>query len=395
MPRSRHAFPLKWFTAGLVFALSLSLSGLAFSGVQMLEGQVEAAVEYSSAQVIADQDVSYQGDVDAEFLDWLDDLFDWLDDTKDEVTNDYSEDGIPDSAFSWSNYGMNVHNVDTMSVEDFERILSYAGPWVRLSISTDEVAEANWSYRLEPALEKIQRAGANLNIDPQVVLALTGYSNYSSGGDYLLRDLSWQDKGNRYYNLAYSLTNRVQDLGYGDVIFEAWNEPDHDASDIGIGLSTDDPEFVSALSTLLNGFAAGVHAAGGTTAFSPFMTINDSKYDVMKSVWEGTHNGFDYFSAHIYDDEPGKARYWADRVTDFTADRPVIITEHGYQNHMKDYGYYRRQAWGLYQGFNFNGETTLKGVMGYVYGSDHEPWVIDPGDDFLWLVTHDTKPDKP
>ena len=306
MPRSRHAFPLRSFTVGLALALSLSLACFAPAGAAVLEGQLETAVEYSSAQFLADQEVAYQEGVDAQFLDWLDDILDWFDDKKDEVTNDYNDDGIPNSAFYWDRYGMNVHNVDTMTVEDFERVLSYAGPWVRMSISTDEVAEENWGYRLEPALEKIRQAGLNMNIDPQVTIALTGYSNYSSGTDYLLRDLSWQDKGNRYYNLAYSLTGKVRQLGFENAIIEAWNEPDHDAADIGIGISTGDSQFQSALSTLLNGFSAGVHAAGGTTAFSPFMTINDSKYDVMKSVWESTQSGFDYFSAHIYDDDPGK-----------------------------------------------------------------------------------------
>ena len=390
MPRKRHAFPLYRLIVFLSLALCFCLATGAAAGVKLLEGQVETALAYSSGQ-----NVSFQGDTEAQFLDWLDDILDWFDDKKDEVTNDYNEDGIPNSAFSWANYGMNVHQVDTMTVEDFERVLSYAGPWVRVSVSTDEVAEGNWSYRLEPALDKIRQAGTNLNLDPQVVINLTGYSNYGSGEEYLLRDLSWADKGNRYYNLAYSLTNKVQELGFEDAIIEAWNEPDHDAYDMGIGLSTDDPEFVSALSTLLNGFSAGVHAAGGTSAFSPFMTIGESKYDVMKTVWESTHSGFDYFSGHIYDDDPGKTRYWAERVADMTADRPVIITEHGYQAHLKDYDYYRRQAWALYQGFNHNGQTTLKGVMGYVYGSNHQPWVIDPNDDFLWLVTHDSKPENP
>ncbi len=321
------------------------------------------------------------------FFDWFTDLFDWFNDKKDEVTgNKYDDAGIPHDAFQWSYYGMNVQQVDTMSVADFEKTLRYSGPWIRFSISTDEVAENNW-YRLQPGLSKIRQAGNNTGIAPNVVINLTGYSNASSGDEYLLSGLSWSDKANRYHNLAYSLVNKVRSLGWGDVIYEAWNEPDHGV--YGIGVSAGTSAFTDGLTSLLNGFSSGVRQAGGTTAFSPFMTLNDSKIDTVRTVWNKVQSGFDYFSAHEYDDDAGKAKYYAQQTKGFTGNRPVLITEHGYQSSPHDYDKYRRQAWALYQGF---GADVLRGVMGYVYGSNHQPWVIDANDDFFWKVTHDSKP---
>lgn len=340
------------------------------------------------------QDCPYQIGTQG-FFDWFDDLFGWFDDAKEDIEEhyqDYNDDGIPSSAFTWSRYGMNLHNLQSLSVDQYERVLNYTGPWIRFSMHTDEVAEDNWNFRLTPGLRNIQAAADRLGITPKITIALTGYSNQSSGDDYLLKDISWEEKADRYYNLAKKLTEKVVSLGFGDAIIEAWNEPDNPAGDVGIGLGVGDSQFQSAMTGMLNSFSAGVHDAGGKTAFSPFMSINDSKYDTIKSLWESTHQGFDYFSAHVYDDDPGKARYWAEQVVSFTADRPVIISEHGYQNHLKDATYYRRQAWGLEQGFKFNGQTTLQGIMGYVYGSDHDPWVISDEEDFFWKVTHDTKP---
>jgi hypothetical protein len=328
-----------------------------------------------------------QGDASGWF-DWFTNLFDWFKDKADEVTGpSYSDAGIPSDPFTWSKYGMNVQQIDTMSVGDFELCLRYSGPWLRINMHTDEVAESNW-YRLEPGLRRLGDAAANTGVSPNLVINLSGYSSYSSGDEYLLRGLSWQDKSNRYQNLAAKLTSKVHSLGWGSAIIEAWNEPDN-GDPIGLGVKHDTNEFKDGLITLLNGFANGVRSAGGYTAFSPFMTLNDTKLDVVKNVWRATESGFDYFSAHQYDDDPGKVKYWAGKTKELTGDRPVIITEHGYQSSPKDATKYRRQAWALNQGF---GDGVLKGVMGYVYASNHQPWVISPGEDFFWKVTHDSRP---
>lgn len=322
------------------------------------------------------------------FFDWFTDLFDWFSDKKDEITGpDYDDAGIPHDAFSWSQYGMNVQQLDTMSVNDFELCLRYTGPWLRINMGTDEVAESNW-YRLEPGLNKLSQASARTGIAPNLVVNLSGYSSYSSGDERLLSSLSWQEKSNRYQNLSYKLTTKVKSLGWENAIMEAWNEPDNGAP-LGIGVAHDTNEFKDGLISLLNGFSNGVRAAGGYTAFSPFMTLNDSKIEVVKNVWRATNSGFDYFSAHQYDDDAGKTKYWAAKTKEIIGDRPVIITEHGYQSSPKDADKYRRQAWALYQGF---GANQLKGVMGYVYASDHTPWVIGSGEDFFWKVTHDSRP---
>ena len=329
------------------------------------------------------------GQVANGWFDWIGDLFDWFDEKEDELTgNNYDDAGIPHDAFFWSYYGMNVQKVDTMSTADFARTLTYAGPWLRINMSTDEVAEENW-YRLEPALAHLRAAANSTGIEPNLVINLSGYSYYDSGDDYLLRDLSWEEKGDRYSSLAFELTEKVHSLGWGDAIIEAWNEPDNTNYYLGIGPSSGSAEFKTGLIELLDGFSAGVREAGGITAFSPFMTLNDTKIDTVRYVWQHTHAGFDYFSAHQYDDDPGKVRYWAEQTKGFTGDRPVIITEHGYQSSPKDADKYRRQAWALYQGF---GADTLRGVMGYVYASDHQPWAIGDNEDFFWKVTHDSRP---
>lgn len=323
------------------------------------------------------------------WFDWLTDLFDWFEDKTDELTgNKYDDAGIPHDAFSWSYYGMNVQKVESMSVSDFVTCLTYTGPWLRINMSTDEVAEENW-YRLEPALRNLRTAANSTGIDVNLVINLSGYSNYTSGDDYLLRNLSWQEKGDRYGDLAFELTEKVHSLGWGDAIIEAWNEPDNSNYYIGIGPSAGSSEFKTGMVELLTSFSDGVHAAGGVTAFSPFMTLNDTKIDTVRSVWKDVESGFDYFSAHYYDDDPGKARYWAKETRRFTGDRPVIISEIGFQSSPKDADKYRRMCWALYQGF---GSDTLKGVMGYVYASDHQPWTIDKNEDFFWKVTHDSRP---
>jgi hypothetical protein len=304
----------------------------------------------------------------------------------------YDDAGIPSSPFYPDHYGMNMHSIDQLSVDDIEKSLSYAGEWIRINVGTDEVADENWDYRLKPGLDKIHEAAGNLGIEAKVIINMTGYSENNSGGEYLLDGLGWDEKAHRYEDLAYTLASAVHSWGYTSTIFESWNEPDHEDPTKGIGLTPDDPGFVDALSGLNNGFAAGIKRAHGHTAFSPFMTFNDDKFDDILSVWERTQAGFDYFSVHMYDDDPGEARYWAEKLSDFLANRPVLVTEHGYQHDRRNTEKYRMQAWGFYQGFEYNGQSTLAGVMGYVYGSDHSGWVIDPNEDFLWNITHDSRP---
>ncbi|MFH1057244.1 MAG: hypothetical protein V1797_01035 [Pseudomonadota bacterium] len=378
-------------------AFNTGLDPLALDAVGSASSAGEALARYQAASTATYQDperraadlygLGYQGHTSGMF-DWFTDLFTWFEDKKNEITGpEYSDAGIPHDAFTWSKYGMNVQQIDSMSVHDFELCLQYAGPWLRINMHTDEVAESNW-YRLEPGLARLGAAAANTGIAPNLVVNLSGYSSFSSGDDYLLGSLSWQDKSNRYQNLAAKLTSKVHSLGWGGAIFEAWNEPDN-AAPVGIGVKHDTAEFKDGLISLLNGFSNGVHSAGGYTAFSPFMTLNDTKLDVVKNVWRATQGGFDYFSAHQYDDDPGKVKYWAGKTKELTGDRPVIITEHGYQSSPKDADKYRRMAWALTQGF---GEGTLKGVMGYVYASNHQPWVIGADEDFFWKVTHDGRP---
>ncbi len=354
----------------LLLTLAAGIPALADSG--LLAGSrvyTDSYAAYLAARQL-DANAAYDGQVKGQFFDFFDDIFDWfgdaeddVKDTIDDITNDYNDEGISSSPYYWSGYGMNVQQLDTVTVEQLQRVFTYSGPWVRLSFHTDEVAEENWAWRLEPGLQKISQAAANAGITPRITMTLSGLSNKSDDDDYLTRGLSWQELGNRYQNLAYRLTSKVKALGYNDVIYEAWNEPDNSDSSLGIGIGTGDASFAGSLVTLLNGFANGVHSAGGTTAFASFMTINDNKYNLIKQVWESTHTGYDYFNAHIYDDDAGKTRYWAQRIEDFTADRPVIITEHGYQSHLKDATWYRRQAWALQQGFMHNGTSTLQGVM--------------------------------
>ena len=356
---------------------------------------------YAEFDDVSDEGVTKRTAQALGFFDWLSDLFGWVDDNKDtikevveEVTGVYSEEGIPNDPYTSSKYGMNLHDVDTMTVEDYKRTLSYAGTWVRISISTDEVADQNWSYRLEPFLTNLQTAADELGVETNIVINLSGYSNTSGAANALYESLSWEEKASRYESLAYSLATQVHSMGHTDVIFESWNEPDNDEPgvDLGIGVSPDSDEFVNAITLLNNGFSSGIKQAHGITAFSPFMTLNEEKYDLVKEVWLATESGFDYFSFHYYDDEPGKARYYAEETVDYLANRPVIATEHGYQHHMKDTSYYRRQAWALDQGFTYQGSSTLKGIMNYVYGSNHAPWVIGDNEDFFWRVTHDSKP---
>lgn len=158
----------------------------------------------------------------------------------------------------------------------------------------------------------------------------------------------------------------MRSSGWASAIFEAWNEPDNGSSSIGIGASVGSNEFTDGLTKLCNAFSTGV-----------------------RTVWNKVQGGFDYFSAHMYDDDAGATKYWAQKTHDFTGDRPVIITEHGYNGSPHDYDKYRRQAWALYQGF---GASNLKGVMGYVYASDDSHWVIGDNDNFFWKVTHDSRP---
>ncbi len=347
--------------------------------------QAEAASNLTLEQQVAGAAGVDDGRVAWGFLDWL---FDWFSDAKDEVTGpDYDDAGIPHDAFNWSYYGMNVQDVDTMTVADFERTLRFTGPWLRFTMHTDEVSESNW-YRLEPGLSKIRSAGRSTGITPKVMINLSGYSNSGGGSDPLRSDLSWGEKASRYGTLASRLVNKVRSLGWGDVIYEAWNEPDN-SSPLGIGPEAGGEEFNEGLSQMLESFSASVRGAGGRTAFSPFMSLNDSKIGTVKAVWNRVQSGFDYFSAHQYDDEPGKVKYWAEQTKGFTGNRPVLISEHGFQSDPKNADKYRRQAWALYQGF---GADVLKGVTGYVYGSSHQPWAIDANEDFFWQVTHDSRP---
>jgi hypothetical protein len=321
------------------------------------------------------------------FFDFLTDWLDWFNDKKDEVTGDkYSDAGIPHDPFFSSQYGMNVQQLNSMSVDDFSRVLRYAGPWVRFNMSTAEVSENNW-FRLDPGLSKLRAAADSTGIQPHLVVNLSGYS--SGGDEPLSSGLSWDDKASRYSDLAYRLTNRVRSQGFGDAVFEAWNEPDNTSPSIGIGPGAGSADFTNGLTKLCNAFSTGVHRGGGTTAFSPFMTLNDSKIDSVRTVWNNVQGGFDYFSAHMYDDDAGHTKYWAAQTHAFTGDKPVIITEHGYNSSPQDVDKYRRQAWALYQGF---GSSNLQGVMGYVYASDDSHWAIGANDDFFWKVTHASKP---
>ena len=387
---------------GMLLAISLAVSASSLTkDISAGSGEFTSLVKLTSA-INSDSDADWDAS-QAGFFDWFEDLFDWWNDAEDsinDVTDEvgdyldppYDNDGIPSDAFYADLYGMNMHNIDQLSVEDYETSLSYAGEWVRINISTDEVADQNWDYRLQNGLDNIYQAGSNLGISPKVVISFGGYSSHTRGGTYLLESLSWEEKASRYESLSHTLASTVSSWGYNDVIYESWNEPDNYALDMGIGLTTDDAGFVDALSTLNNAFANGIKSAGGTTAFSPFMSFNDSKYDTVKAVWERTQSGFDYFSTHMYDDEPGSARYWAEQVVNFIGDRPVLVTEHGYQNDKRNHLLYRQQAWAFYQGFTSNGQSTLAGVMGYVYGSDHSEWVIGSTENFLWEVTHDSQP---
>jgi hypothetical protein len=158
------------------------------------------------------------------FFDWIMDLFDWWDDTKDEVEDviddRFSDEGIPSDPYKSEKYGMNLHDVDTMTVDDYKRSLAYAGTWVRITISSDEVADRNWGYRLEPALTNIKNAADELGVVPNIVINLSGYSNHTTGSKYLLDSLSWEEKAERYKNMAFALTNHVHLLGFTDTIFD-------------------------------------------------------------------------------------------------------------------------------------------------------------------------------
>jgi hypothetical protein len=321
---------------------------------------------------------------------FFDNITDWFEDLFGDDERDYEEN--PASPFFWDRYGMNCHHIDAMSVQDFERVMKNAGPWLRIGISTDEVAEENWRYRLEPALQNIRQAGINLGISPRVVIGMGDYSIHSQGSDRLLQSLSWQEKANRYHNLAATLVAKVRSLGFNDAIFEAWNEPDNTPAGIGIGPDPDSQEFEDALAIMAYGFAAGVHQAGGLAAFPPLMSMNGTKFDLIRNLWQRVGSSFDYFSVHMYDDEPDTCKSWSIKTRKLIGDTPVIITEHGFQHHKKDAQRYRAQAWAFLEGFSNGSNSNLHGVMGYVYRSDDGAWEIFDDEDFFWAVTHDNRP---
>lgn len=309
--------------------------------------------------------------------------------------NNYDYD-IPNSVFDWYKYGQNIHNIEKMSIDDCRRLLRYNGPWIRTSIGTSWVAENNFS-RLETFLNKLKKAGDIENVKPKFTLAMSGFEdreNYQDSNKYplhMIPSLSWNELCNRYEKLATKLALFLNSIGWGDTILEAWNEPDHESFDMGIRINYNDSTFVNKLSKLVSSFGNGVKLSNTCqTAFCSFMSMNDSKFSKQIDVWKNTHNYFDYYNVHYYDDEPEKMYYWANEIKKITVDRPILITEHGNQHNTKDVNLYRKQAWAFQKAFGDN----LKAVIGYVTYSDHLHWLVNFNipDDMAWKITHNTKP---
>ena len=297
---------------------------------------------------------------------------------------------IPTAAFPYEQYGMNIQDID-QTTENILRALKGSGPWLRFTVPTDEAAEENW-YRLDPFLSRVKEAKADYP-GLKLLIILTKYSGYAPGaesdihaGRRLYQSLSNEEAHNRYYNLAYRLAKKLEAEGFADAIIECWNEPDHTVFGIKLDLGE---EFVTRLTYLAKGFAAGVKASGVCQcAFPSFMSMNDSRWSYIEKLWKNCGGLFDYFNVHYYDDEPEECYKWAAKVAALTGDKPALITEHGDQHNIEDIAILRGQAWA----FKLTFKERLKAVLGYVWCSDDAGWAIADDAARLWNVTHDQNP---
>jgi hypothetical protein len=123
----------------------------------------------------------------------------------------YDDAGIPHDTFFWSYYDMNLHQVETMAVDDGDTCRTYIGSWIRINMSTGEVAEENW-YCLELLLRNLCSTANPTGIEPLLALSLSGYF-YTNGDDYLLRFLSWEENGDCYQELTFEMIEKVHSLG--------------------------------------------------------------------------------------------------------------------------------------------------------------------------------------
>lgn len=279
-----------------------------------------------------------------------------------------------------------------MTIDDYRRILKN-GSGVRISVWSSEVAEDNW-YSLFPALDRLRHAGLREGIKPYLVVTTGGLDSRSevqNSSKHLLPHLSWEELARRYRIIGKKLARKLSDMGWSGSIVEAWNEPDHHDYG-GFKDAVGSPEWINGLSFLIDQFCKGVREVGSIrTAFAPFMTLNESKFWMVESVWRNVHQGCDLFSFHDYDDSPSEMYKNAVKMQRITVERPVIVTEHGNQRSPHAWNLYREQAWSFQNAFGQN----LEKVFGYVAYSTHSKFVIDfrKPDDQAWKVTYDHMPD--
>jgi len=304
-----------------------------------------------------------------------------------------SSSNISFDPFPWSMYGQNVHH--QINIDQARRLLRYNGPWIRLNVWTSEIVEDNWSIKNN--INSILNAASKEGITPNLTFVLSGTDDrpeVQNSQNHLTPNLNIEDLSNRYYNCANKFAKELNNMNLHNVIIESWNEPDHEVYGKGIPGNFGSNEWKENLAKMNNKFAEGVKDGSGNifTAFCSFMSMNNSKFDVCSDVWRMSHSGFDYFNVHMYDDSPNEILNWSKKMKEVIVDRPVIITEHGYQNNTKNITLYRQQAYAFKDAFG----DLLKGVMGYVAYSDHHPWVVDFDgmENMSWEITHNDKPNK-
>ena len=290
---------------------------------------------------------------------------------------------IPTTAFPWSKYGIGIHDV-FQSLDDYKKMITYSGPFIRTDIPWWEVGENNFS-RLDEFLKKCSDASKDLGLEVYPIIVTRGWTN-SLGEDKsdikMTPDMPQSQRDNAAALLGLRLANELQ--GTNIFCVEGWNEPDHDNKTEGFYVNTNEDRFTALASHLISSMKP-FRDVGIKTAFAPFMTLNDSKFVEIEEVWNLTKNYFDYFSFHYYDDDPSKICYWATKTFNMIGNIPVICTEHGSQSN-KSKEYYRQSAWSMYKVFGNN----FKAVLNYCYDG-HDTWALK-NSDLLWNITHDVKP---
>jgi len=297
-------------------------------------------------------------------------------------SDSYSSIELPTTAFPWSEYGCGCHDILNLTVDDILKIKNYAGPYIRTDVPFWEIGEQNFT-RADQFIELVTKAQG---IPVIVVRGWTDTLGVDKSDIKMTANMSREVRDEACLNLSYRLADRYRDK---NVIFEGWNEPDHDSTTEGFHVSTGEDRW-SALVSHLIAFGKGIRKANGITAFAPFMTLNETKCDRVEDVWRQTHEYFDYFSFHYYDDDVDKIYYYCKKFGDIVGSRSTICTEYGSQD-TKDLTYYRKAAYAIKKGF-----TNFKSVILYVYDvnddtSHKEKWEMRDRD-LLWNVTHDSKP---